>query len=97
MNLKVDEWGRGGEGQGMVVTRQGKMSAQLWVDVDVVDDMVVVVFIAPVALFVDDAFDFVVVDVFIFGDSSDDTRKVSGRRWVDVVFVVVVADMVVFL
>ena len=47
MNLKVDEWGRGGEGQGMVVTRQGKMSLWLWVDVDVdivfVDDMVVVV------------------------------------------------------
>ena len=47
MNLKVDEWGRGGEGQGMVVTRQGEMSGRLWVDVDVdivfVDDMVVVV------------------------------------------------------
>ena len=36
MNLKVDEWGRGGEGQGMVVTRQGKMSRRLWVDVVIV-------------------------------------------------------------
>ena len=45
MNLKVDEWGRGGEGQGMVVTRQGKMSGRLWVDVDVV-------------VVVDNAFDF---------------------------------------
>ena len=80
MNLKVDEWGRGGEGQGMVVTRQGKMSARLWVDVDVVvvvvvADVVVVILIAPV---VDDAFDFVVIDAFVFGDSSDDTRK--GER-----------------
>ena len=38
MNLKVDEWGRGGEGQGMVVTRQGKMSRRLWVD-----DVIVIV------------------------------------------------------
>ena len=64
--------GVGGEGQGMVVTRQGKMSGRLWVDVDVdivfVDDMVVVVFIDPVAL---------VVDVFVSGDGSDETRKVE--------------------
>ena len=38
MNLEVDEWGRGGEGQGMVVTRQGKMSGRLWVD-----DVIVIV------------------------------------------------------
>ena len=37
--------GVGGEGQGMVVTRQGKMSGRLWVDVDVV-------------VVVDNAFDF---------------------------------------
>ena len=67
MNLKVDEWGRGGEGQGMVVTRQGKMSGRLWVDVDVdnvvvfVDDMVVVVFI------VGDAFDFVLLMFCFWG------------------------------
>ena len=66
MNLKVDEWGRGGEGQGMVVTRQGKMSGRLWVDVDVVvvvcvADRVVVVFI------VDDAFDFVLLMFCFWG------------------------------
>ena len=70
MNLKVDEWGRGGEGQGMVVTRQGKMSGRLWANV-----VIVVVFIDPVALIADDAFDFVVVDVFVFGDCSDEIRK----------------------
>ena len=47
MNLKVDEWGRGGEGQWMVVTRQEKMSARLWVDVDVV----VVVVVADMVVF----------------------------------------------
>ena len=33
------------------------------------------IFIAPVALVVDDAFDFVVVHVFVFWDGSDETRK----------------------
>ena len=88
MNLKVDEWGRGGEGQGMVVTRQGKMSGRLWVDVDVdivfVDDMVVVVFI------VGDAFDFVLLMFLFLGMVVTRQGKMSRRLWVDDVIVIVV-------